>query len=109
MTPITSLRNVSYHREACSILGLTFLARFCEEALQNGGNQLHPANFHLLPAKSLRGQAHLEPTTCSGSNLESTFRSLALIRTNLQPNYQPRHEPLGSKREEWSDFRATSE
>src|SRR5437763_13346566 len=48
----------------------------------------HPANFHLLRNSILGEQAHVESATCLCSNLESSFRSLRLIPSNLQPIYQ---------------------
>jgi hypothetical protein len=57
MTRITSRRNASSHREVAASRGLTFLSRFCEEALQSCGNQLHQG-VHLA-AQNLIGPISL--------------------------------------------------
>src|SRR5260370_41264875 len=64
--------------------------------------------FPSLEAKYTRGQAHLEVDHLFLSNLQPTIRTFSLIRSNLQPIYH-QCNISGSKREEWTDFRATSE
>ncbi len=62
------------------------------------------ANFHLLRGRRRGGKRISTSTIGSCPNLEPDFRSLGLIRPNLQPIYHLCEETTGKLGEKWTDF-----
>ena len=84
------------------VLGLLCIVHIIFRA--KDARQISASYLEISAPEAVRGEGN---SSCP--NLEPKIRSSGLICPNLRPIYQKKQEISGSKREEWSDCRATSE